>query len=208
MKLVIFDFDGVISDSAGVHRKAYGKTFRFFGKKFPVKTDADFRKWYDSHWENNYLRSGFSEKEMEKAKVKYWTFIDYSKAKAFAGIRGVLRELRKKGFKLAIVSTTRSEFVTKSLRGSGLEKLFNLILFANKSEKKKAIAVVLKKFGVKKRNAVMVGDTPADVEGAKGNGIKSIAVSYGWNPLFKLKEAKPDAIARKPGEILKAILKA
>ena len=206
-KLVIFDFDGVIWDSVAVHSLAYRRVFKFFGKNYPPENNAGFRKWYDSRWENNYFKSGFSKKEMRRAEGKYWEFFDYGKSKPFKGIGRVLEKFRSEGFVLSIVSTTPDGSIRKCLRKAGLEKHFKLIIGGKKkSSKVEEIAFVLKKLGVKKQNAVMVGDTPADIEGAKANGLKNIGVAFGWSPESRIRKAKPGAIAKKPREIT-ALLK-
>ena len=62
--LVIFDFDGVIVDSLAIHLAAYQRVFRLAGRSLPVETAAGWREWYDSAWEQNFLRAGFTEGEL------------------------------------------------------------------------------------------------------------------------------------------------
>jgi len=205
MKLVIFDFDGVICDSWRLHARSYEKTFAAFGKKLRVKTLKKFRGWYDSHWENNYYRAGFAEKDVPALQREYWANVDYGKAEVYAGVKSALQQLSKKHV-LALVSTTRMKEIKQVLAKNGLKRFFKILESGeDRSDKKAKIVDAMGRAGAKPSETVMIGDTVADVESGRQNGVKTIAVSYGWTSEGKLKKAKPFAMVSKPGGIPRAV---
>lgn len=51
------------------------------------------------------------------------------------------------------------------------------------------------------RRAVMVGDTPADVEAARAAGLPAVAVTWGYGDPRALTAARPDATIDAPGQL-------
>ncbi|MBI4451293.1 HAD family hydrolase [Candidatus Woesearchaeota archaeon] len=93
----------------------------------------------------------------------------------------VLDELRKAGFKLALVSNTCMNAVEPALEKFGLASKFDVVSLSYKTGLLKTdpefFAEILKQLGVKKEEAVMVGDSfETDIEGATNAGIRAILV--------------------------------
>ncbi|MBW3004958.1 HAD family hydrolase [Candidatus Woesearchaeota archaeon] len=93
----------------------------------------------------------------------------------------VLEELKKKKYKLAIISNSPNNSVEPVIEKFGLGKYFDAIELSwqtgNLKTDKEMFENTLKKLKVKKENALMVGDSiPTDIEGAKNAGIKAILV--------------------------------
>ena len=59
------------------------------------------------------------------------------------------------------------------------------------TEKGELIAHILKKWDLKADECIMVGDRKHDIEGAKANGMDSIAVGYGYGTQDELSGAAP-----------------
>ncbi len=206
-KLVVFDFDGVILDSVAEHKKRYDFVYASFGKKCPAKTIAQWRKWHDSKWERNFTRLGIKGKQLDAAIGRYWHGFEYKKSKPFKGIKKVLEIFAVK-YTLAIVSNTKRKAVEDSLSKYGLSKFFVCVEGGNhKSGKIKRLQGVLRKCNEKAENAVIIGDTPADIRAGKALGVKTIGVLYGWSTREKIYKEKPDAIALKPSDIPKLVEK-
>ncbi|MBQ3319247.1 MAG: HAD hydrolase-like protein, partial [Spirochaetia bacterium] len=53
------------------------------------------------------------------------------------------------------------------------------------------LAYVLKKWDLRPEESVMIGDRKYDIEGAKANGMDSIAVGYGYGSVDELSAAGP-----------------
>ncbi|MEM4255160.1 MAG: HAD family hydrolase [Candidatus Norongarragalinales archaeon] len=200
-KLVVFDFDGVILDSLAEHKRRYDHVYSLFGKRNPAKTLSEWKKWHDSKWERNFTRLGIKESQLDLAIARYWRGFEYKTSKPFSGVKRVLQTLSEK-YGLAIVSNTRASIVAKALSKFGLRKFFAVIEGGNhKSGKAKRLREALRKSKTAKENAVIIGDTPADVRAGKELGVKTIGVLYGWSERKRISGEKPDGLVRKSREI-------
>ena len=54
-------------------------------------------------------------------------------------------------------------------------------------------------------HAILIGDRKFDIEAAKGAGIASMGVTYGFAPPGELEAAGAEAIVETPGEIIRII---
>ncbi len=191
--LVIFDWDGVITDSCASFLEYYRITVEHFGKSFPIKSVDEYRGWYDSAWENNFLKLGFTSEEVP-ACVKHLTrLVDYSAIPLFPGIKEIIVALAQTST-LAIASTTHSRHIRSRLESEGFDGAFSFISGGEggTSEKQSRILRVIEELSFPVARAVMVGDTAMDVRSAQALGIKAIAVYYGWNTKELLERENPD----------------
>lgn len=191
--LVIFDWDGVITDSCASFCDHYRITAKHFGKVFPIKSVQHFREWYDSAWENNFINLGFTREELPQAVQFESSIIDYDKITLFKGVEETLISLSRSNV-LAIASTTYASRIRKKLEREGLIELFAFISGGEEggSEKTTKIARVLDNLHYNAASAVMVGDTVMDIVSSRTLGITNIAVTYGWNTRERLARAEPD----------------
>ncbi|MBI2264312.1 MAG: HAD family hydrolase [Armatimonadetes bacterium] len=204
--VVIFDWDGVIVDSAPEYMGIYGWICEKYGKIFPIRTLEEFREWYDSAWENNFTKLGFAASDIPELLAFEEMNVDYERIGFFEGIREVLLGLAE-GYDLGIASTSSEETIHRKLTQENLDGLFAIISGGEdgKSEKKEKISKVVYHFGRPPEQHLMIGDTVMDVVSAKSLGIKCIGVSYGWNTRRRLEEASPCLVLDSPAEIIPAI---
>ena len=98
-------------------------------------------------------------------------------------LRGVLNAIKEKGVKIAVVTADDSFVTDKCLKALKIDGLFDVIYTDDGTHPNKpdpfCINDFCKKFGLKKEETVMVGDSLTDVEFAKNGGIKSIGVAKG-----------------------------
>jgi HAD superfamily hydrolase (TIGR01509 family) len=64
---------------------------------------------------------------------------------------------------------------------------------------------ILEKFDISSREAVIVGDMPADIICGKNAGIKTIAALYGYGKREELLGLSPDAVIEKPDDLIIAL---
>ncbi|GBE04775.1 MAG TPA: HAD family hydrolase [Nitrospirae bacterium] len=96
-------------------------------------------------------------------------------------------------YKKAVISNKRETLSKDVMNGLGLTGFFDVILGADSvSERKPSpapVLEVLKRVGIPKESAVIIGDSDVDVQTGKAAGIKTIAVTYGYRSKEVLKEA-------------------
>ena len=126
------------------------------------------------------------------------------------GIPELLKELHEKGIKIATASSKPKVFIKKMLEVNGLSEFVDYVggtLFDNKESGKTAIINnALQELGcTDKARALMVGDRKFDIDGAKGAGIKTVAVLYGFGSREEFTEHEAEYIAENTAEVRKII---
>jgi len=110
----------------------------------------------------------------------------------------VLTELKKKGFKLGIITntvTSREEHVRIALQRINVEKYFDVIVTSvdvgHEKPDERIFLTALRKLRVKPKEAVMVGNrVSADIVGGNRMGMKTIL--FKWNKRYLEKIASPE----------------
>ena len=204
--LLIFDWDGVIADSGTYFLEVYNKVCSKFGREFHIKNFKEFQQWYDSKWENNFYRLGFSPEELPPAMSYVTEIVKYDDVKLFPEAIEMLLQL-KKDYNMAVASTTPSYKIKKKLEEEKLTHLFSFISGGEdrKSEKVMKILKVVDYFNIAPENCIMVGDTVMDMVSASEVGIKGIAITCGWNSRDRLEEVSPYLVVDTHEELLSSV---
>ena len=128
----------------------------------------------------------------------------------YDGIIEMLRALKKKGYKLAVLSNKQDKFVKNMIEKLFEKKLFTSVMGQGKLPPKPDPATILatcKVAGAKINSCILIGDSDVDVKTAKNAGVKSIGVSWGYREVGILNAAGVDFIAESPSEIIDIIEK-
>ncbi len=116
----------------------------------------------------------------------------------YDNVPGTLRNLKEKGYRLAIVTNKPFGFVEPILDGLGLNDLFELILGGDSLAQKKPdpapLLHVCEVFAVETKECVMVGDSKNDILAAHASGMQSVGVTYGYNYGEDIGMYNPDII--------------
>ncbi len=128
----------------------------------------------------------------------------------YPGVREGLQRLREHGLSLAVVTGKAQDGAESSVRGAGLSELFEVVLgytsVPNPKPAPDLALEALRRLGQRAADAVVVGDATHDLTMAKRAGIRSIAVSYGAQPLAQLLEAAPTWVAHSFAEVVQIAL--
>ena len=125
-------------------------------------------------------------------------------------MKETLKSLSDNGIKLGIASSKPTAFIESILNSSDLYQYFDAVIGVDmndhESNKTRLIKRCLDKMNVFDiSKAVMVGDRHFDINGAKGAGIKSIGVLYGYGNRKEFEDAGSDFIVKTPKDILDII---
>lgn len=121
--------------------------------------------------------------------AKQLFFTEYAKfvalSQPYPGVVLALQALKSAGYRLACVTNKPQIFTQALLTTSNLLPYFELVVAGDTLAKKKPdpdqLIYCCEKFGVALNEAVLLGDSSADVEAARNAGCYIIAVSYGYN---------------------------
>jgi len=110
----------------------------------------------------------------------------------------VLTELKRKGFKLGIITntvTSREEHVRMALRKIDIEKYFDIIITSvdvgHEKPDERIFLTALRKLRIKPKDAVMVGNRiSADIVGGNRMGMKTIL--FRWNKRYPERITSPE----------------
>ncbi|MCS7144051.1 MAG: HAD family hydrolase [Archaeoglobaceae archaeon] len=128
--------------------------------------------------------------------------------RVYPGIEEVLRRLKERGMKLAVVTDAENGKAIARLRKTDLEKYFDVIVSADMCGKRKpepdSILLALEKLGVKAEETVLVGDSiRRDITAGKRVGMMTIFAFYGATHFSNAENV--DFIAEKPEDVLKIL---
>lgn len=211
VNLIIFDLDGTLVDSRDDIVDAVNATLLHLGLK---KKNKKFISSYIG-WGSNSLLEGVlgrqSRELMKKAIDFYWRYYrrhGLDNTGLYPGVKETLRHFR--GKIMAVISNKARAFVVQQLRELGVRKYFKAVIGGDdlKCAKPSPCPVndILRKYGIKKREAIIIGDMALDIETGKNAGIHTCGVTYGIGDVGEIKKMQPDfVISRIPK--LKEIIK-
>ena len=196
---VFFDLDGTLADTVELILKCFRfATKKHFGQPLP---DADVVATLGIPLPVQ--MRGFARNE-EEAELMRQTYIAYQDivhdemVRSFPGASSVLGALRRRGTKIAVVTSKRAGIAKRTLECCGLWKAVDLVVCANQVQRAKphpeSVNLALSKLGLEPDGVVFVGDSPFDIQAGKGAGTRTAAALWGpFNPEELLAEA-PDFV--------------
>jgi beta-phosphoglucomutase len=206
LKAVIFDFDGVISDTEPTHLQAFNKVL----SKYKIEiSQTDYYKDYLGL--NDY--EGF--KEMAKAhnlqlddeeiedlitqKGKIFEELAKTESNIIEGITEFLSMLKQNNIRMSICSGAVRSDIDAILSGTGLLGFFEVIITANDVKESKpdpaGLNMTLQRLNEMRDNVILptecvvVEDSPWGLEAARKAGIHTLAVTNSY-PADELKKAE------------------
>jgi len=185
-KAVIFDLDGVISDTQRLHfevdievlkRKGIDFSFKRI-KKYAGVSDREFFR------ELIFKKKKFSEKEMEKIiEMKYEILFEKMKKnlKPIKGVIELIKRLKRNSFRLGVASSSPKKAVNFILSSLKIKKYFNVILSRGDILRAKPDPEIYLKAAkllrLKPEDCVVIEDSPSGIMAAKLAGMKCIAIT-------------------------------
>jgi phosphoglycolate phosphatase len=205
MKLIMFDYDGVLMDTFSLTKDIYLEISKEFNLNLPENPEY-FRELFELDWRETLRKLKLTEKkQMERIEQIFVAGLrKYDlRVKPYKGIPELLEALSER-YKLAVVTNNLKVELSYRLGKYRLEKYFSAIYTSEDGELKPhpdLINKCLKRFGVEPKEAAFIGDMDGDIKSAKAADIgKIVAVTYGYHLKHRLKDA--DIIVDSPQAIL------
>ncbi len=168
IKAVIFDMDGVIIDSELVYLEQmweFGKTRNpqmKLEELYPMVGASKADAWSVLARAMGQGQTWEEARADLKAHVDLYRDVDYRKIFR-PEIRQILAELKKKGYKLAVASSTQLPLVERVMRENGIIEQFEILVSGNQFEKSKPDPEIYlytaAKLGVKPEECLAVEDS-------------------------------------------------
>lgn len=212
-RYVIFDFDGTVVDTGEGIIKSLQYSFGQMDREVPDMSDLkkfigppihySFTHYYD-----------VSEDEVGEYIKKYrerYTVTGIYECELYKGIIELIDSLKAHGVKVGIASSKPLRLIYNVADHLGITERFDAIVGvrmddSNHSTKTGLILEAMELMGARDKNEVlMVGDRLYDIEGAKGAGVKSCGVLWGYGSEEEFREHEADYTVKDTREILELI---
>jgi HAD superfamily hydrolase (TIGR01509 family) len=202
IKIIIFDFDGTIADSFSVLAEIINELSRaegfgvFSADQIEKARDLPMReiifKLKISKWKLFFLARKIQKQFAQKI----------LQVQPIAGIIPVLQELKKRGYMLGVLSSTRKDILEQFMRNNKIDVFTFVHSERNLFGKAKILKKILKEYQFEPSEAIYVGDESRDIDAAKEARMRVVAVGWGFNSRKMLERKQPDYLLNEPNELL------
>jgi phosphoglycolate phosphatase len=215
-KVIIFDLDGTLIDSAPDLAEAINYMLTTLNR--PNFDTDTIHQWVGNGAQILVKRalSGESTIDLsidnslfEKALKIFLDFYAKNvcvKTVTYPHVFETLKTLKNRGYRLTIVTNKPFNFVSPILEELKLADFFEYILGGDSLSKKKPdpmpLLHICDKFDVSINQMLMIGDSKNDILSANGCGMQSVGVTYGYNYNESIKIYNPTVVINDFKEIL------
>ena len=205
-RVILFDFDGTVADSMDAAVRVANRLSEEFGTVSVTATDIE-------RWREMPLRQ-----VLQEANLSLWRLPqalrrmrrelrhEIPAIEPVAGMPETLRSLHRADFRLGIVTSNSRQNVEAFLCDRHLKDCFDLACIESPLfGKRRILHGCLRRYGLSAASSTYVGDETRDIEAARANGMRAIAVTWGFNTRQSLLKSDPDGVATHPSELLELL---
>ena len=213
LKTIIFDFDYTLGD--GTEEIVISMNYALRKMGYLERTTEEIRKTIGLIVEEALeMFEGVTDPEMKKQFVEYFVEkinqIVSTHTELYPDTKNVLKTLKEKEYKIAIVSTKHDNQLEAILEKFQIKDLVDMIVGSNNVTTPKpapdGIHKVLQEMNLKKEEILYVGDSIVDAKTAENAGVKFAAVLTGTTAKEDLEKYQNVCIAQNLEEIYGYIL--
>lgn len=215
MKLIIWDFDGTLADSHALIEAGMNHTLGILGLSENVDLRQSWLSGVGLPVEEG-LRRTFGGLALDPAQVfEIYRSFDWKAHEhlltPFEGMDDLLKNLHTQGIPMAIASSKRSVSLRRQVATFGWTDYFDPIITPDEVTHGKphpeSVFCCLQAHGLQPDEAIMIGDTPFDLDMARAAGVPSIAVGHGFYDKKSLEACLPSGYAANTSELRKLLMK-
>lgn len=212
-KLVIFDLDGTLLDTAPDMLININKMLSQFN--YPLLSMTELKAFIGRGARNLVIdacKVPLQKEEIDDRLAVYNNFYTNSgspNTKIFDGIGEVINTIKQRGYKIAILTNKPQETTDEVYKTYIKDYNFDIVVGQSGSVRckpdKTATLNILKKFNVEPKNCYFVGDGETDVLTAINANVNGIAVLWGYRDKEKLLSVGAKTFVLAPSDLLKII---
>jgi pyrophosphatase PpaX len=202
---ILFDLDGTLINTNDLIKASFMHTLNHY---YPNQyTEKDIITFFGEPLEVSFRRV---DPERVEELTRFYRKHNKEKhdeyVKEYPNVNTTLAALKEKGFKLAVVTTKRWETAKLGLRFANMTTFFDTIVtmddIQNPKPDPEPLLLALERLGATPEEAVMVGDSPSDIEAGQRAGTKTVAVSWTIKGVSAFDAVHPDFIIDDMSELL------
>lgn len=205
--LVVFDWDGTLSDSTGRIVDSMRTAAMQVGLR--VAPDSDLQNiiglglpeaikavWPEISYEQIPL--------MKEAYARCFVYDSSVPMTLFPGVQDMLRKLAAQGRQLAIATGKSRKGLDRILIDLDMTDIFHITRCADETQSKPhplMLNQILSATGLSAAEAVMIGDTTYDLDMARSIGMATVAMSHGAHDEVRLQACGPEVVCHSIDEL-------
>ena len=209
IRAVVFDMDGTLLDTFPDLAVAANEALAKMGLPTWAPDDMLTHMGRGGRWLIKHIVPAQATAEQRKRTFELWRELyignDYAQTAPFPGMRDVIRELRARGMRTAILSN-KFDAGVQALAERHFPELFDAVRGDAPPLPRKpdptACLQMLGALGVQPDEAAYVGDALVDVQTARNAGVMAVGVSWGYDAAAPLPTDKLDFLAHSPSDLL------
>lgn len=209
LRAVIFDMDGTLVDSNELHVDAWDETFRHFGKEFPrARLREQIGKGGD-----NYLPEFLNSAELrtigpeiEKFRGDLFKEKYLRRVRPFPQVRELLQRIHDDGKRIVLASSGNESEVQHYIKAAAIGEVTEAFTTKSDVSHSKPNPDVFQRalhlLHLQSSDAIVVGDTPYDVQAAKKIDLPTVGLLCGGFSEDELRASGAVAIFKDPADLL------
>jgi pyrophosphatase PpaX len=208
LRVVLFDLDGTLIDSIALILASYRHTFMMHRGAPPADEvwleglgtplSAQFRRFTDDSAEIAAMVDTYRKHNLAHHDAM---------VRAYPGIADAVRELRRRGRRLGIVTSKLRDGTARGLACVGLDGLFDVVVAADDVTRHKPdpepVRRAIELFQVSADDAAFVGDSPHDMAAGRAAGVRIGAALWGPFSRDHLAPHAPDVWLETPEDLVR-----
>jgi phosphoglycolate phosphatase len=199
MTNIIFDWSGTISDDWLPVYKTCMHIFEEYDIKIISKEEfqKEFTLPYMNFW-NKYLINP----NKDELDIKFREqLIKEDSPSIYPGVHKTIKKLYSIGCKMLVFSSVPNVILLKEAKKYNLINFF-IETYGSIHDKTASIKKIMKDNNFNPKQTLYLGDMTHDIEAGKKAGVKTIAITWGYESEAKLKQAIPDYIIKTMPELM------
>jgi phosphoglycolate phosphatase len=205
-RLLIFDWDGTLMDSAAAIATSIQAACRDLGLRVPTEEQARYIIGLGLQDAMEHLLPELDAAQYPQLVERYrhHFLVQDATTGLFPGTADAVRKLHSGGHLLAIATGKSRRGLDRALDATGLTAYFHRTRCADEGYSKPhpgMLQCLLDEFDVPAREALMIGDTTHDMDMARAAGVDGLAVTYGAHGRDALLGSSPIACVERDHEL-------
>jgi phosphoglycolate phosphatase len=207
--LITFDLDGTLIDSAEDLANAVNAMLSHFGRR-PIASDVI--QTYVGNGAGVLVRRALGDQTSSDIYEQALAFfLDYYRqhslenTRLYPGLKSLIEDLQSMDHQLAVLTNKPVAISEDILNGLKMGKYFFRIYggdsFSTKKPDPVGMLTILSEAGAQPREALLIGDSPVDVQTAHNSGVRCCGVLWGFQP-HMLQAAGADMLISKPHQLM------
>lgn len=200
-KTILFDFDGTIADTVETGVEVFNDLARRYGFYQITASNAEMLRAKGPRAVMRTLEIPVLKAPVVLRSLRKGIRLALPDVEVVEGVRAAILSLREKGYRLGIVTSNSADNVRQFLKNNQMEWFDYIQAGTGIFNKASKIRKLVARESLKCDETVFVGDEIRDIEAAKKNKMKVVAVTWGLNSREGLEIARPDFIIESAGEL-------